>query len=156
MKKILVGKMNFGGCVDITDPGYDRNVWCRKNDLPFREGTYLCSVYVADDEETEGWGERVASLWIEPDVSLALDPKAYKKICEIGVDTAMAGVFNSPAELPQEKMWDVSEKIYDQPGMAMILDEGIVCKTGYGDGVYPVFGVKNKKGEYIALNIQFL
>lgn len=156
MEKILIGKKDFKGHVDITDPCYERDVWCRTNGLPIREGTYVCSVEVADDDETGGWGNRVASLWIEPDVNLALSPKAYKKICEIGVDSAMAGVFESPAELPRELLAEVSEKIYDQPGMAMIIDQGIVSKSGYGDGVYPVFGVKNNGGELIALYIQFV
>lgn len=29
MRRKKIGTMNFHGSVDITDPGYDRDVWCR-------------------------------------------------------------------------------------------------------------------------------
>lgn len=31
MRKKLIGRKHFEGVIDITDPCYDRNVWCRMN-----------------------------------------------------------------------------------------------------------------------------
>ena len=33
MRKKTIGKLSFGPTVDITDPCYDRDVWCRMNIL---------------------------------------------------------------------------------------------------------------------------
>lgn len=156
MKKILIGKKKLGPKVDIADPYYGRDEGERKNDLPLREGVYNCSVVIADDAETCGMGERVSSLWLEPDVPAVFAPNAYKKICDVGVDTAMLSVFASETVFTKDKLWELSDKIIQLPELAMILDEGIICKSGYGDGYYPVYGVKNKNGEYVALRVQFI
>ena len=34
--------MDFHGSVDITDPCYNRDVWCRMTDVKIRNGVYTC------------------------------------------------------------------------------------------------------------------
>ena len=38
MRRKKIGVMDFHGSVDITDPCYDRDTWCRMNDVKIKEG----------------------------------------------------------------------------------------------------------------------
>lgn len=40
MRRKKIGTMDFHGSVDITDPCYDRDVWCRMTDVKIRKGVY--------------------------------------------------------------------------------------------------------------------
>ena len=41
MRKTKIGVMDFHGSVDITDPCYDKDVWCRMNNVKISEGECL-------------------------------------------------------------------------------------------------------------------
>ena len=45
MRKTKIGVMDFHGSVDITDPCYDKDVWCRMNNVKVSEGEYACYVW---------------------------------------------------------------------------------------------------------------
>lgn len=45
MRKTKIGVMDFHGSVDITDPCYDKDVWCRMNNVKISEGEYACYVW---------------------------------------------------------------------------------------------------------------
>lgn len=51
MRRKKIGTMDFHGSVDITDPCYDRDVWCRMADVKIRNGVY-----------TYEWAERSPQL----------------------------------------------------------------------------------------------
>ena len=38
MRKTKIGVMDFHGSVDITDPCYNKDVWCRMNNVKISEG----------------------------------------------------------------------------------------------------------------------
>lgn len=40
MRKTKIGVMDFHGSVDITDPCYNKDVWCRMNNVKISEGEY--------------------------------------------------------------------------------------------------------------------
>ena len=40
MRRKKIGTMDFHGSVDITDPCYNRDVWCRMTDVKIRNGVY--------------------------------------------------------------------------------------------------------------------
>ena len=42
MRRKKIGAMDFHGSVDITDPCYNRDVWCRMNDVKIHDGSYTC------------------------------------------------------------------------------------------------------------------
>lgn len=44
MRKTKIGVMDFHGSVDITDPCYDKDVWCRMNNVKISEGEYPNSI----------------------------------------------------------------------------------------------------------------
>ena len=84
MRKKTIGKLSFGPTVDITDPCYDRDVWCRMNKVSIKQGSYTCVVWSEDG--------RVGIIGIYLDGKI---PKqsAMKTIGEIGVDAGLAGFF---------------------------------------------------------------
>ena len=50
MRKTKIGVMDFHGSVDITDPCYDKDVWCRMNNVKISEGEYACYVWRHTDK----------------------------------------------------------------------------------------------------------
>lgn len=44
--KRVVGSMTIGDSVDITDPCYNRDVWCRLNDVSVTPGNYACVLWM--------------------------------------------------------------------------------------------------------------
>ncbi|MBQ6518404.1 MAG: hypothetical protein IJI14_06775 [Anaerolineaceae bacterium] len=53
--------MTFGENIDITDPCYSRDVWCRMNDVEIESGEYGCYVCRSD---CGTWGTRVKTIAI--------------------------------------------------------------------------------------------
>ena len=50
IKRRKVGEMDIpGGLVDVTDPCYTRDVWCRMNDVRVRPGKYNCYSFVGQE-----------------------------------------------------------------------------------------------------------
>lgn len=55
MRRKVIGQKEFPSHVDITDPCYKRDVWCRMNDVPIREGLYTCIAwYHTENIVTDG------------------------------------------------------------------------------------------------------
>ena len=52
MRRKKIGVMDFHGSVDITDPCYDKDVWCRMNDVKISDGEYTCNVWHHTDKGT--------------------------------------------------------------------------------------------------------
>lgn len=50
MRKTKIGVMDFHGSVDITDPCYNKDVWCRMNNVKISEGEYACYVWRHTDK----------------------------------------------------------------------------------------------------------
>ena len=150
MKTIYVGQKEFGSKVDITDPCYDKNVKCRINDIEIKPGLYNCYVNLYSDKETNGWGERVASLEI---IHLGLTATSFKLIGSIGVDAGLAGIFQNKPDYTDEEWYDFCKRI--NVGKYWIINEGFFSSTGYGDGYYPVFA-GGLNGEIIGLKINYM
>ena len=54
MRRKKIGVMDFHGSVDITDPCYDKDVWCRMNDVKISDGEYACYVWLHTDKGRYG------------------------------------------------------------------------------------------------------
>lgn len=54
MRRKKIGTMDFHGSVDITDPCYNRDVWCRITDVKIRKGVYTCIRAQAAFQRAEG------------------------------------------------------------------------------------------------------
>ena len=156
MKRKMFGVKNFHGSVDITDPCYNRDVWCRMNDVKIKEGDYTCIAWFQTDKfEYEGKSftdERVAIIGIYRDGYIP-HQKAMQEIGEIGVDAGMAGFFHNKPDY-DDKEWGIFCRQTSQ-GDVWLMEDGFCSSSGYGDGCYGVYAYK-RDGEITALEIRFL
>lgn len=158
MRKKLIGRKGFHGILDITDPCYSKDVWCRmKTPAPVKVGEYACRIWTrSSKEEYDGktWTDtRVGVIGIYLD-DFVPPQDGMEEIGEIGVDAGMAGFFMDKPDYNDQQWEDLCNST--RKGDAWIRDEGFFSFSGYGDGVYPVYALKNPGGEIIALEIRFL
>jgi hypothetical protein len=158
-----LGYMDLSGSAIVSDPCYDRDVWCMEKDIPTLPGRY--SVYTVISDEGE-WGDRVASLIAVHEDYRDMDglyKKPWETISdEIGVDSGQCGIFDDCA-FPQSKTDPNHEAFYEEAceltagrDWAGILwnGYGAVSSSGTGDGGYELTGVE-KDRRYIALAINY-
>ncbi|ERT38314.1 MAG: hypothetical protein Q4F83_07705 [Eubacteriales bacterium] len=106
MRRKKIGVMDFHGSVDITDPCYDRDTWCRMNDVKIKEGQYTCMVwYQTDRGECDGkpYSYRLVGI-----IGIYLNgvipaQKSMKEIGCIGVDAGLAGFFHNKPDYSDEQ-----------------------------------------------------
>lgn len=155
MRKKLIGKKYFEGQIDITDPCYDKDVWCRMN-AEVKAGMYDCRVWMHTEtypicgKEYKDCSVGVIGIYLD---GVIPPQKSMKEIGVIGVDAGLAGFFMNKPDYTDEQWHDFCESI--RKGDAWIKDEGFFSSSGYGDGGYPVFAY-TVDDEIIALEIRFL
>ena len=148
MNSKFVGTKKFGPEIDITDPCYDRDVWCRLNNVKIKEGEYRCVVW----KERTDYDYEIAKIGIYyGDIPHA---EKLEEIGEIGVDAGLAGFFNDKPDYNDEEWMKLCSAIEDED--YLINEEGFFSSSGYGDGCYPVYAEKDTNGEIISLEIVFM
>lgn len=156
MRRQKIGVKNFHGSVDITDPCYDRDVWCRMNDVKIKEGEYTCMVWRNTEKGVyEGKPYKDTRVGI---IGIYLDghippQKSMERIGEIGVDAGLAGFFHNKRDFSDQEWSDFCDSI--KHGDAWLTEDGFFSSSGYGDGGYDVYAYK-QAGEITALEIRFL
>ena len=158
LRKKLIGRKEFHGILDVTDPCYNKDVWCRiKTPAPVKTGEYTCRTWTrSSKEEYDGktWTDtRVGVIGIYLNDCIPLQD-AMEEIGEIGVDAGMAGFFMDKPDY-DDQQWECLCNS-TRKGDAWIRDEGFFSSSGYGDGCYPVYATKTPEGEIVALEIRFL
>lgn len=144
-----IGKIVLGDKVDITDPCYDKDVWCRMT-VNCKPGEYTGYAIISDEGE---WGKRVASIGIYKD-NKVVDLDSMELIGDIGVDAGLAGFFNNKPDFPDDEwtnfliesgVWDSNgEHDYDTKYYAC--GYGLFSESGYGDGSYDVYATPERDG----------
>ena len=138
----------FGNLIDITDPCYDRDVWCRLNNVEISEGCYSCVIWIEDDKEF-GESVRIIGIYKDGQIPYSEDMEA---IGFIGVDAGLAGFFENKPDYKDEEWLEFCDSIKE--GNAWIKKEGFFSSSGYGDGEYDVKAFY-KEGKITALEIYF-
>lgn len=152
-----VNSMNFNNHIDITDPCYDRNVWCRMNSVEIEPGEYKCYVCRKDCGD---WGVRIKAIAITKEKNYIKVLKNLKKLGVIGVDAGMAGFFNNKQDFSDSE-WSSfcarvgTEKLFFSPNDEFVCS-GFFSESGFGDGGYPVLVHRNEGGIPNALMLKFL
>lgn len=154
-----------GNKIDITDPCYDRDAWCRTiQELP--EGEYDCWVEIVDCGE---WGKRVAkSFIIQKDCSYEDDVWLQECVAEIGVDAGLAGFFDNKPNYDDaawsefcEWSWQKENQI-ERNTVALAKEDnaakcnGFFTSSGFGDGCYAVIELRGKDDKIIGYEIEFI
>lgn len=129
-----VGTINLGSRVDITDPCYDKSVWCRMT-TDCEPGEY--KGYVEKQDEGD-WGIRVSSITITKE-DKEWTPCEMNYIGQIGVDAGLAGFFNDKPDFSDDDWDGFCEQIAESQEDAWALYDGIFSSSGYGDGSYNVY-----------------
>lgn len=152
------------GTIQVTDPCYDEDVWCRvelKNALP---GWYDATVGYAQDG-------CISSLTVTHQGGYSNYPLNTPEH-SIGVDAALAGFYSHKPNIDKQEDW---QKLVDQlygPGwetrgpvvkVHIHADReknfglsGITVNSGYGDGAYPVYVAKNSANQIVRARIRFI
>jgi hypothetical protein len=155
MRRKKIGTKHFEGIVDITDPCYDRDVWCRMT-AEVKAGEYECHIWRQtkkcnyDGREYKDVRVGVIGIYLDGIIPAA---RVMEEIGEIGVDAGLAGFFMNKPDYNDEEWDDLCNSIHD--GDAWIRDDGFFSSSGYGDGCYGVYAYKIDN-EIVALEIRFL
>ena len=106
----LVGTLNITADeIDITDPCYDKDVWCRTR-KPITPGEYNCYVGIGSNKN---WGARVYMLiLLAADVDL--DSKGdVENVGTIGVDAGMAGFFENKPDYSDDEWNKICDYVFE-------------------------------------------
>ena len=156
MKRKTIGKKFFDGHVDITDPCYNRDVWCRMNQICIQEGWYTCIAWYHSErilfEKKQFFSRRVGILGIYLNGVIPLQ-KSMEEIGAIGVDAGLAGFFHNKPDYDDEQWAKICSQI--SQGDVWLNDDGFFSASGYGDGCYGVYAQKVNK-QIVALEIRFI
>lgn len=148
MKTSIVnaGHIKLSGKVVVSDPCYDRSVWCMATDIAVKPGLYTTYIFRKDEKE---WGVRVAAIMaIHTDYSGSLKKDWEPYECCIGVDSGQCGIFDDavyPATESSGGEYGDEDSFYgecckltlsEEQGGILKFRNGIVSSSGYGDGSY--------------------
>lgn len=146
------------GAVRVTDPCYGLDVWCSGELYNVKNGTWIAKAKKIKEEEG-----RIGRLIAKHESAPPRTPLAEVTF-EVGVDSAQAGIFdlqyykNYRVENTLnegESYSDMCELTSGKEGWG-VLPEGVVSKSGYGDGGYDCFIGFNDEDEIVAIEIIFI
>lgn len=126
-----IGDLELGEKVDITDPCYGKDVFCRMT-IACKPGLYKGYAETYDEGK---WGKRVASISIFYDKIQEVGE--MECIGRIGVDSGLAGFFNNKPDFSDDEWSEFCDKLKD--GYAWCFCNGIFSSSGFGDGIYDVY-----------------
>ena len=157
MRRKKIGVMDFHGSVDITDPCYDKDIWCRMNNVKIREGEYVCYVWHHTDKGKYRDGTPysytlVGAIGIYRNGDIPRQ-KDMEEIGSIGVDAGLAGFFHNKPDYGDEAWSAFCDRT--RHGDVWLTEDGFYSSSGYGDGCYGVYAYK-QDGEITALELRFL
>lgn len=145
-KKKTIGTMCFDDKIDISDPCYSRDVWCRVNDIDVQPGDYDVVTWITPNS-TVG----IIGIYLN---GIVPDQERMGYLASIGVDSGTAGFLKAGTELNREQWKDFCDKMSESKESAWIRDWGAVSSSGHGDGEYDVYTFK-VNDKVIAAEIRF-
>ena len=173
------------GVIVCSDPCYtiDPPTWCQGVVENVKKGTWIAEVEKTD---SSSWGDRIATLTIVNKDSLDKDITLSNRVEEMysteplnfgaGVDSGQFGFFDKDFYRNDESAKDLKKYYFGddfdrENGDSWyraccdltlgteswgVLPNGAVSSSGFGDGSYDVFGIKNDEGEYVAFSVVFI
>jgi hypothetical protein len=152
MEQIQLGKR-----VRVSDPCYGTDVWCSGVVDNVKEGTYIVDVHMSDEGM---WGDRVKSLTVihsEFDGHTTIERANFT----VGVDSGQAGIYDEDyynqyhTEDDCDRDWygevcDLTNPFGTKDGKC------VVSSSGFGDGGYDCYLLKDKNNEVVGFQIVFI
>lgn len=156
------------GVISATDPCYNGDVWCRKDNIKIVPGDYQVNTYTDDNG-------RVTILQIILKDQSVIDrfnskseniDKSWRTIAEnIGVDAGLCGFFQDKPDFTDKEWEDFCQNIsYDGDGNLWEgkrpNEKGFFTESGYGDGIYSCHAIRmavgnRKTPRIVALELRF-
>lgn len=153
------------GKINVTDPCYSLDVWCR-GEVEVENGDWAAQVEYIDCGD---WGCRVKSLscWNIDICSNRLQREVA--VFEVGVDSGQAGFFDFDA-YPEHgaSFTDGGDGFYaeccsktnsnESAGIVRVNGEpiGVVATSGFGDGGYQATLLRNEQGNVEEIELIFI
>ena len=152
MKQIQLGKR-----VRVSDPCYGTGVWCSGAVDNVKEGTYNVDVEISDEGM---WGKRVKSL-----TAIHSEYSGHSIIqkapFEVGVDSGQAGIYDEDYYRQYHSEDDCNDDWYKE--VCDLTDpfgtkdgKCVVSSSGYGDGGYNCYLLRDKNNEVVGFQIVFI
>ena len=143
--------------IDVTDPCYDSDVWCREK-VFITPGKYIYTVKIKQQQNYE----IVSHLKIRLKNAKG-GIRLFRDIGAIGVDAGLAGFFEDKPDYNDETWKKVVDMVVACEGPVVIKTDkesafgcnGIVVSSGYGDGVYRVYEIIGVYGKRLGYSIDF-
>jgi hypothetical protein len=161
----------------LSDPCYELGTWCQGVVDKVKNGEWRADVFYTPEGR---WGNRVAALisYHKDYPTTTNDIQADGKLLDFdgGVDSGQFGYFDFDGYRKDDSIIGVARLCpnhgdiicEDEPWYSMCCDRtinddswgvlplGVVSSSGYGDGSYPTYGIKNNKGEYVGFTTIFI
>jgi len=165
------------GAMVCSDPCYTTDIWCMGTVNNVKKGTWSAEI---DEAVMGAWGRRIAQLRVyHTDSSVETMSSKWEQLPgTFGVDSGQFGFFDRDHYRKADSVKEQTK--YDFGGDYLsdgsegdvwynacchltlgddswgVIPNGAVSSSGYGDGSYDVYGLKNADGEYIALTVVFI
>lgn len=158
------------GVVRVTDPCYDRDVWCSGSLENVKTGKWNAFANISYNGMWDGMVKELCVSHIEHRNNGSWETAPF----EVGVDSGQAGVFDDKYYKDDNivkdvaRINDVEAICKDEPWYSICCDRtlsekrvgvipfGAVSSSGFGDGGYKAFFQKNKDGKIDAIKIIFV
>lgn len=156
--KYIKGEIVFDtDMLDVTDPCYDKDVWCRSR-VPIAAGKYIYEVKIKGNGP---FGERVHELRLtKADTNGRL--RLGQLVTTIGVDAGMAGFFEDKPDYDNETWNKICDYTFTGNKKCWVVDKstplgcvGVFSFSGYGDGEYGVYELIDRDGYRCGYLIRF-
>lgn len=163
-----IGELNIeSGRIDITDPCYDADTWCRINGLEVKPGKYDCYVSVLDGKDAETHGHRVVKMFImHQDVDHSKELRAHL-IGSVCVDAGLMSISEADTKPDYTNdEWDticenLDELLDSNPfGYSAVVSDEVTpgenpkpqfwASSGFGDGEYNVVVADSSTSEHLS------
>jgi hypothetical protein len=169
LKRISLGSFQLGsGQMAVSDPCYDRS---SSDDMRgelsnVKNGTWNAFSLRGD---VPMWGDRIHELQVLHESisyeAASNDTWTQEKSFHVGVDSGQAGFFDN-AKYPYGNIGEygetetfygrVCETTMGGSSGGIIEDFGVASSTGYGDGCYQCFVLRNEQDEIVGSKIIFI
>lgn len=154
IKKANQVQLTFGDKIDITDPCYNKDVWCRMTvDAP--AGEYLGTAFIGTEGEIKG---RVTGLMIQKK-EVKDNTISWTAIGEIGVDSGLAGFFDNKPDFDHDEWINTfcSQINFEHKSWKGEFEgrAAFFSESGFGDGCYIVYRGTDEKCNVVGFMIDF-
>ena len=157
--------VNISGQMTVSDPSYDKGIWCAETLNNVMTGLWSAHILISDEGE---WGKRVAAIEAR---SERYDGEYFSYIGDIGVDSGQAGIYDTEHYQDQTIIHGYSDfaKRHDSDQWyghncdvtlsdkrAGVIPFGCVSRSGFGDGSYGLYAAYDRCEQIVAIQIVFI